>query len=110
VTGTLDIAATPADRFTINAVFLSGTDPGPPAGSFDLGEVFMIASTTGGVVGFEPGAFVVQSSEFAHSFAVTSDGMNVYLSVVPEPSALALAALGLLALVAHGWRRRRQAV
>ena len=33
--------------------------------------------------------------------------LRFQLQVVPEPSALALAAFGLLGLVAYGWRRKR---
>lgn len=67
-----------------------------------------IATATGGITGFDAGVFSINTSQFsdenslgAGSFYVTNVGNHIFLnfSTVPEPSAVALFAIGGLAMV-----------
>jgi autotransporter-associated beta strand protein len=118
ITGTLDVAATGANRFTVNLVsLLPDNSPGAvinfnPTQNYS----FTFASASGGVLGFSPTDFTVNTTGFTNALAgglwsVGQSGNLLTLnftaaSAIPEPSTYAaLAGLAALALAAR--RRRR---
>ena len=73
----------------------------------------MIAETSGGINGFDPDLFTVDTTGFANSlgaghFYVSQNGNAVDLNFtpVPEPSTLVLLLIGAVGLLAWTWRRR----
>jgi autotransporter-associated beta strand protein len=115
IDGTLTIAATPSDPFTIDiALLAAGGEPGMPEG-FDpaLASSWEIATATGGVLGFDPEAFsVVLPEDLAENWtggiwSVGLEGNSVTVNfAVPEPSGLLLAAIGLAWLGLFARRRQ----
>jgi autotransporter-associated beta strand protein len=111
INGTLDITATatPGEQFTIAVTSLNGAVPGLAAGSLEVGDRFTIVTTTDGVLGFDPEKFVLDLSGLANELTaallITSDGSNIYLGVVPEPSSLLLLGLGWIMVMLWGTRR-----
>jgi hypothetical protein len=115
ITAGLNITATPASKFNIQVASLTTGDTAGPASDFDPSQSYtwVIASAAGGITGFDPTAFNLDTSNFANSFSgtfgITTSGNNLELTYigapVPEPTtiagALAIGAVGLLA------RRRR---
>ena len=74
---------------------------------------FVIATATGGIIGFEAEDFVVNNKNFINSgsweWIIAQDGNNLVLQassseLIPEPSSVALLGLGALGLML---RRRR---
>ena len=120
VIGTLSIAATssPGNQLTLAVVSDNGTLPGLAA-DFDptQNDSWLIADASGGILGFDPAAFQINTSGFSNSlggghFAVAQSGNSVYLdfvSAVPEPGTFALLGAGAIGLAAYAWRRRGHA-
>jgi len=107
VTGILSITATSSDQFTIS---ISSGD----ATNFDQTQYYqwLIASTSGGITGFDAAAFAIDVtglSDYVGTFSVSSSDGNLYLNFtpVPEPSTYALMGLGLAGLLVARMRRRR---
>lgn len=114
IDGRLDITAG-AGQFTIKLASLDQSDHAIVLGDFNAARNYswLIAQASGGIAGFAPGEFSVDSSAFLNPlagghFSVSESGQSLYLnftSAVPEPAAPALFAAGGLVL----WLRRRQA-
>jgi hypothetical protein len=101
-------------RFIIELTSLTALVAGPAA-HFDKTQNYqwLIASASGGISGFDPAVFAIDTSAFANDFTggwfgVSRSGGNVYLdfTVVPEPSSLVL--LGIGAAILFGCSSRRQ--
>jgi autotransporter-associated beta strand protein len=119
VTGTLDLAGLTTGGFSLNLWSLSSTGPDVNGNATNFSDLlnysWILASTTGGVIGFEAADFVINtaanngtsgfSNSFTGSFSVGVSGNNLMLNyvAVPEPSAAFLGGLGVFALL----RRRR---
>lgn len=114
INGRLDITAG-AGQFTIKLASLDQADHAIVLGDFNAARNYswLIAQASGGIGGFAPGEFSVDSSAFLNPLAgghffVSESGQSLYLnftSAVPEPAAPALFAAGCLVL----WLRGRQA-
>ena len=117
ITGTLDLSnLSVSNRFTINVRSLSGIGPDVigDAINFDntVSYSWTIVDTTGGIIGFDQSTFDVVtdtgdgagfSNDFDGVFSLGVSGNKLmlnYVTAVPEPASVALAAgLGALALV-----------
>ena len=117
VNGLLTIGATMANPFIIEVISLSGSAPGPAAGTLADGQAFRIVYAPDGIIGYDPSNFQINTSFFLNSpgtsgFAIDQRADGLYLvyssfQEIPEPTTLTLLALGGLALLRR--RRRRQA-
>jgi hypothetical protein len=119
VTGTLDLASLTTGGFSLNLWSLLSTGPDVNGNATNFSDLlsysWVLASTTGGVSGFDATDFVINtaanngtsgfSNSFTGSFSVGVSGNNLMLnySAIPEPSAALLGGLGVFALL----RRRR---
>jgi hypothetical protein len=111
-----ELTLTAGSEVVLGVVSESGTAPGP-AQHFDDTQNYswQIASASGGIVGFNPADFQIDTSGFANDlgggqFAVAQNGNGVYLdfvSSVPEPGTLALLLAGSLGLFGAVVHRRR---
>jgi autotransporter-associated beta strand protein len=116
VQGALSLVAT-SGLFTIELVSFNGDgDEAGEAMSFNsgVGYTWTLATAAGGITGFDPGRFTLDTSDFANglaggSFSVSQSGNDLLLhfTPVPEPSTYALLALGLGAVALAARRRRR---
>ncbi len=118
ITGGLSLTATTGSKFNINVTSLTGLQVGGNAQNFNSGTSYnwLIADTDSAITTFDATAFNVNTSAFSNAFGGTwsvvrgdsvvgGDSSQIYLSyAIPEPTALALAALGGLLLMAS--RRR----
>jgi autotransporter-associated beta strand protein len=115
ITGGLNITATSASKFNIDIASLTAGDVAGAAVNFDPTQSYAwtIASAGGGITGFDPSAFNLDTSNFANpfsgTFGITTSGNNLQLTYtgapVPEPTGiLGAVAAGMLGLLA---RRRR---
>jgi hypothetical protein len=116
VQGALSLVAT-SGLFTFELVTFDGegTEAGQ-AMSFNSGVAYTwtLATATGGITGFDPSRFTLDTSDFANglaggSFSLSQSGNDLLLhfTPVPEPSTYALLALGLGAVALAARRRRR---
>lgn len=118
LTGTMFITATEANPFIIDIHSLSGLDAGNavnfnPNGSYSWAFV----TAGGGIDGFNADFFSIVSTNFSNPigadsfFSITQSGNSLFvnLTAVPEPSSLAILAVGSLGFAAYK-RRRKQAV
>lgn len=119
ITGALNLSSLTDNGFNINLWSLSSTGPDVNGNAVNFSDLlnysWVLASTTGGVTGFQSGDFVINtvanngaagfSNTFTGSFSVGVSGNNLVLNytAVPEPGAALLGGLGVLALL----RRRR---
>ena len=92
ITGGLTIAATPANRFTINLVSLTPADAAGSVSDFDNTATYAwsIAKTTTGTTAFDPRAFALNPAGFANSlgdgaFIVTTNATDLILRFVHRP-------------------------
>lgn len=116
ITGALSLTAT-SGLFTIELISFNGDgDEATEAMSFNSGVAYTwkLATATGGITGFDPSRFTLDTSDFANglaggSFSVSQSGNDLLLNFtpVPEPSTYALLFLGLGAVVLAARRRRR---
>lgn len=119
VTGTLDLSALTGGGFSLNLWSLASTGPDVNGNASNFNQLlnysWVLASTTGGISGFDSSDFVINtaanngtagfSNPFTGSFSVGLSGNNLMLNytAIPEPSTILLGGLGALALL----RRRR---
>lgn len=116
ITGTLTFSATTDNPFTVSLLTLTvGNDSGP---LFNFSSAqnysYTIATASGGILGFNPGAITLNLSGFANdlaggawSLAQSGNNLNlVFTSAIPEPSTYAMI-VGLLALLLAARRRTR---
>lgn len=88
--GYLDVQATSGSPFVIQLVSYNGTVPGLAANwSYSASYVWTVATTTDGVLNFDPSKFTVNTDQFVNdlaggSFSVTSDGQSVYVVFMPH--------------------------
>jgi hypothetical protein len=115
--GLLNITASSGLPFTIDLQSLNGTGNPGLVSDFNASSPYSwtIFSAAGGVSGFSPTSFVIDTSGFSNNpaitgFFVTQSGNDILLdfSPVPEPSTYALFALG-LSVLGFAMRRRRVA-
>lgn len=103
-------------HFTIRVASLNQADQAITLADFNSHHDYswLIASASGGISGYAPGLFSVDSSGFLNPldgghFSVAQSGNNLMLNftaAVPEPTSAAMLGLGVLVL---GWARRRRA-
>ncbi|MEK8050926.1 autotransporter-associated beta strand repeat-containing protein [Ideonella sp. DXS22W] len=117
IDGTLAItAAADGGHFTIRVATLNQADQAITLADFNAHHDYswLIASASGGISGYAPGLFSVDSSGFLNPldgghFSVAQSGNHLMLNftaAVPEPTSAAMLGLGVLVL---GWARRRRA-
>ena len=105
VNGTLEIIATPSNPFVIDLDSLLLTGAAGDAANFSLAQVYTLPfiTATDGITGYDPEAFVVDSSDFTnpfvHPFKIVQVGNSLALRAVPEPSSAAFLILALSAAV-----------
>jgi fibronectin-binding autotransporter adhesin len=118
VTGTLTIAATAENPFTISMLSLTSGHLSGPAYNFNATQdsAYRIATASGGIFGFDSALFSIDSTGFTNglaggrwSLAQSGNDLNLVFtsaSAVPEPSTYA-AALAAVALCVTVIRRRK---
>jgi T5SS/PEP-CTERM-associated repeat protein len=115
--GVLNLTANSSLPFTLNLQSLDGTGAPGNVSDFNssLAYSWMIFNAPGGITGFSPSDFVIDTSGFTNNpaisgFFVTQSGNSIVLDFapVPEPSTYALLFAG-LGLVGVALRRRRAA-
>lgn len=111
IMGGLTLAGTAANPIRLTLVSLQLDGQAGTVFNFDSLRSYQwtIATTGGGITGFDPTAVAIDASGFSgadpNEFRVAADGNNLVLTyAVPEPSSGMLALLGTAAL---GWSRRR---
>lgn len=112
INGSLTIAATQGDAFTIVLTTLTLSNTAGLAANFDgnTNYSWTIAATTGGIVGFDVAKFVIDETAFANThagqFSLAAENNNLNLVyTVPEPTTGAMVGLGAL-LMLRAIRRR----
>ena len=93
VGGSLTLAAAAGGQFAIDLDSLSGSAPGLAA-NFHRNQTYQwqIAIAAGGITGFAPAEFTVNTSGFLNdlaggTFGVSEDGNSLYLNFEPDPPA-----------------------
>ena len=115
LTGGLSITATAGNPFVIDLVSLDPTNVAGLATNFSANSTYdlLLAWATGGITGFDPTLFSVNSTAFQNPtnggvWSIVNQTNGVYLHFagsgdVPEPGTLALLGIG-----AFGWLRKRR--
>ncbi len=116
VTGALTLAAgvTVGDRITVSLASLGMDGSSGLANNFDPTKnyLFVLVQADGGITGFNPGEFMVDSSNFKNTatgaFTVVQQGNNLVLAynAVPEPGTWAFLILGAGGVLVSMVRRR----
>jgi autotransporter-associated beta strand protein len=108
--GSLTVSAS-AGGFTLN-VTANGLNNFNNQASYE----WIIASTSGGISGFDPSAFTLNTSNFTNTvplnggfFSIRADSSNVYLDYVPEPTGVAMLLTSAALLLNRRRRTRRPA-
>jgi MYXO-CTERM domain-containing protein len=115
----INASSSPNSRFTIALASLDRSDRGALLAGFDASHnyEFEIAAASGGIVGFDPSVFQVDTSGFLNPlhgghFTVQVQGNGIYLdftSAAPEPSSIISMGVGLLGVVGLAAHRTRRA-
>lgn len=117
INGSLDIQATHANPVILKLMTLDLSQTSGFAANFDSAHSYswLLASTTAGVIGFDPNAILLNTSNWKNpyngvfSLSLSGDNLFVNYSSVPEPGEYAaLAGLGLLGYAT--WHRRRRSL
>jgi len=113
LTGGLSITATSGDPFIIDLVSLDLTNVAGLAAHFSASSPYdlLLAWADGGITGFDPALFAVNSADFQNpvygglwSIVLESNGLYLHFAnAIPEPGTLALLGIGAIGLL----RRRR---
>jgi T5SS/PEP-CTERM-associated repeat protein/autotransporter-associated beta strand protein len=118
VNGSLTLAATAAQPFTVHLVSLQADFNAGTASGFDplQNHHYTLVSASGAIAGFNSAAFSVDPSGFANaaggawSVSVSASGHDLLLdytaAAVPEPQSLALVLAGLLVVGARARRAK----
>ncbi len=112
VNGTLDLLASGVGKFTIELDSLSAAGMAGLLPGFNESSNYSwkIASASGGITGFDAGAFQIDAGGFVNShggaFSMSQSGNDLFLvyTSVPEPT---VGLLGVLGVLAFSSRRRR---
>ncbi len=109
IDGTLDITATAGNPFVIDITSLQ-LDNTPGLADFDgQVEFWVIATASGGISGFNPDNFDLNTDAFQNGFGgfqITQAGNSIVLGHVPEPSTLLLLLLALVSSLLGRSRHR----
>ncbi len=122
ITGQLDLRQLSPEGFTVRLVPLPAGGPANFSSVYPSSYEWDFVHTSGGVVGFDPSLFELDSSDFAGLiddgwgpgvFAIdlrnnAHDLVITFTAAVPEPSTVSLFALGLLSLGFVGRRYRKR--
>jgi autotransporter-associated beta strand protein len=118
ISGSLTLTATAGSPFNVTLTSLLADNTAGNVINFNSAEnsSYTIATATGGIVGFDPSAFAINSSAFSNAtnggtWSIAQSGNNLNLnftssSAIPEPSTYA-AIFGALALGFAVYRRRK---
>jgi fibronectin-binding autotransporter adhesin len=115
ISGALTINATPGNPFILDLVSLTTSNAAGLLLNFDPANAasWVFATASGGIAGFETGAFQYNTSQFQNGLAdghffVSQSGNNLLLNFtpVPEPSTWAMLGAGLGLLLLFGRRRK----
>lgn len=104
ISGTLTISAIVGNEVVIDLTTLDLANAGGPMDSFNgaLSYLWTIATAAGGIIGFDPAAFILDTSVFTNSFA---RGVAVVgAATMPEPATVGFLVIAGSCLVA--WRSR----
>ncbi|WP_438479957.1 beta strand repeat-containing protein [Oleiharenicola lentus] len=117
VSGPLTIAATSGNKFTLTLASLLANNTAGDVVNFNsaANSSYTIASATGGIIGFDAGAFTINSTSFTNALNGGSWNLalgnsnrdlnlNFTAAAIPEPSTYAMI-IGILAL---GWAVHRK--
>ncbi len=118
INGTLNLSGLSAGNpFTIDLLTVLGNGAGN-ASNFDPNQNYqwLVATTTGGVSGFNANAFTFTTNGFSNPLLGTSqfmmslvDGGNgLAITYVPEPSTIALGVIGAAMIAGRSIRRRKK--
>ncbi len=118
ISGSLTLAATSANKFTINLASLTLANAAGLAANFNPASnyTFSFVTVSGGISGLDINAIALNTSGFQNPFSGTwslaasanSLSLNYTASAIPEPSTYAACA-GAAALALAAFRRRRSA-
>jgi hypothetical protein len=115
IAGSLTINATSENRFIIDVRSLTLGNEAGAVHDFSNMESYSwrIAHASGGITGFDAMAFDIQTDEFTYpdvlglfEFELSGNDLFLTYAAVPEPSTIALLALGGVGLM-MGMRRRK---
>ncbi len=116
INGTLAINATSGNKFTIDISTLTLANVAGNAANFNdsTGYTWTIATTTGGITGFDASAFNLITSGFSNPLngssqffiSLVDSGNGLAITYVPEPSTIALGLIGAGVIAGRFFRRR----
>ena len=116
IAGSLSLTVSASNRFTLQLRTLTATGADGALGGFDPASnyTWRIATTSGGITGFDPAEFAVDRSGFVNAitgtFSVSQFGNDLYLNyaAVPEPSTWFLIVVGMIAMALAGRASHRR--
>lgn len=116
INGTLAINATSGNKFTIDISTLTLANVAGNAANFNdaTGYTWTIATTTGGITGFDASAFDLITTGFSNPLngssqffiSLVDGGNGLAITYVPEPSTIALGLIGAGVIAGRLFRRR----